>query len=242
VIGEPRVVRTAGQPDHRGRGASGQLNRDRPDPAGGTRDDDGIARTERHRVRGGTGDIQRAGRLPGHAARPVDQVLLLDDGVVGVAGPLVGEPDHLVPDREPVDAVAELRHDPGQVAALPRREPPGVRKGLYPSTHATGDGKLGFGRGNRSESSVHPTRTLTSLGALYFCVPHNEKLVAYWDTVEDPLFKIRHCQNVEGSLASWRCGSRRSTPRASYGPPPRVWTSRRSWPTVPRCLARTASR
>ncbi len=38
-----------------------------------------------------------------------------------------------------------------------------------------------------------------SLGnALYFCVPPNEKLLGYWDTVEDRLFKIRHCQNIQG--------------------------------------------
>lgn len=33
---------------------------------------------------------------------------------------------------------------------------------------------------------------------LYFCVPPNEKLLAYWDTVGDRLFKIRHCMNIEG--------------------------------------------
>jgi hypothetical protein len=34
--------------------------------------------------------------------------------------------------------------------------------------------------------------------ALAFCVPGNEKLLAYWDTVEDRLFKIRHSLNLEG--------------------------------------------
>ena len=33
---------------------------------------------------------------------------------------------------------------------------------------------------------------------LYFCIPHNEKLLGYWDTVADRLFKIRHCMNIEG--------------------------------------------
>ncbi len=32
----------------------------------------------------------------------------------------------------------------------------------------------------------------------YFCFPPNEKLLAYWDTVADRLFKIRHCMNIEG--------------------------------------------
>src|SRR5262249_42755551 len=33
---------------------------------------------------------------------------------------------------------------------------------------------------------------------LYFSVPRNDKLLAYWDTVADRLFKIRHCMNIEG--------------------------------------------
>ena len=32
----------------------------------------------------------------------------------------------------------------------------------------------------------------------YFGVPGNDKLQGYWDTVADRLFKIRHCQNIEG--------------------------------------------
>lgn len=33
---------------------------------------------------------------------------------------------------------------------------------------------------------------------LYFCVPRNDKMLAYWDTVADRLFKIRHCMNIAG--------------------------------------------
>src|SRR5262249_47446279 len=32
----------------------------------------------------------------------------------------------------------------------------------------------------------------------YFCVPPNAKLLGYWSTVADRLFKIRHCMNIEG--------------------------------------------
>ncbi|MDI1463145.1 hypothetical protein QEZ54_19380 [Catellatospora sp. KI3] len=32
----------------------------------------------------------------------------------------------------------------------------------------------------------------------YFCVPHNDKLMTYWDTVADRLFKIRNCMNIAG--------------------------------------------
>jgi receptor-binding and translocation channel-forming TcA subunit of Tc toxin/ABC toxin-like protein/neuraminidase-like protein/PA14 domain-containing protein/virulence plasmid A protein len=35
---------------------------------------------------------------------------------------------------------------------------------------------------------------------LYFCIPKNDKLLGYWDTVADRLFKIRHCMNIEGQV------------------------------------------
>ena len=42
-------------------------------------------------------------------------------------------------------------------------------------------------------------RTIASIGqALYFCVPRNEKLLGYWDTVADRLFKIRNSLNIQG--------------------------------------------
>src|SRR5207249_248375 len=41
--------------------------------------------------------------------------------------------------------------------------------------------------------------TVRSLGkALYFCVPRNDKLLTYWDTVADRLFKIRNSLNLQG--------------------------------------------
>jgi len=33
---------------------------------------------------------------------------------------------------------------------------------------------------------------------LYFCVTENDKLLGYWDTVSDRLFKLRNCMNIEG--------------------------------------------
>lgn len=37
-----------------------------------------------------------------------------------------------------------------------------------------------------------------TLSMLYFCVPPNEKMSEYWDRIADRLFKIRHCQNIDG--------------------------------------------
>ena len=53
-----------------------------------------------------------------------------------------------------------------------------------------------------SEVGVSSSSTGTSLlgigSALYFCIPANERLLEYWDTVADRLFKIRHCQDIDG--------------------------------------------
>jgi hypothetical protein len=34
--------------------------------------------------------------------------------------------------------------------------------------------------------------------SLFFCIPKNDNLLSYWDTVGDRLYKIRHCMNIEG--------------------------------------------
>lgn len=47
------------------------------------------------------------------------------------------------------------------------------------------------------------TAALFGIGRrLYFCIPANPKLLGYWDTVGDRLFKIRHCMNIEGVVRS----------------------------------------
>jgi hypothetical protein len=40
--------------------------------------------------------------------------------------------------------------------------------------------------------------SLTIGKSLYFGIPKNEELLKYWDRVEDRLFKIRHCLNIDG--------------------------------------------
>jgi hypothetical protein len=34
----------------------------------------------------------------------------------------------------------------------------------------------------------------------HFCIPYNDRMLQYWDTVEDRLFKLRHCMNIEGIM------------------------------------------
>jgi hypothetical protein len=51
--------------------------------------------------------------------------------------------------------------------------------------------------------SVNPEATTNILtDILYFCMSPNEKLLSYWDTVADRLFKIRNCMNIEGLIRS----------------------------------------
>ena len=48
-------------------------------------------------------------------------------------------------------------------------------------------------------SDSEPLHMLSSVGrALYFCTPRNDKLLSYWDTVADRLFKIRNSLNIQG--------------------------------------------
>jgi hypothetical protein len=46
------------------------------------------------------------------------------------------------------------------------------------------------------DAQLAVVRSLSS--ALYFCVPRNDKLMSYWDTVADRLFKIRNSLNIAG--------------------------------------------
>src|SRR5207237_7085000 len=50
-------------------------------------------------------------------------------------------------------------------------------------------------RVTRTESGTEP---LPTLNVFYFNIPNNDRLLEYWNTVEDRLFKIRHCMNIQG--------------------------------------------
>lgn len=93
---------------------------------------------------------------------------------------------------------------------------PVPRKGWHrPQTYADLRGDLdAFGNAMREvevdipfDLAPHPQQgaddaglsTVHGLGsALYFCVPRNDKLIGYWDTVADRLFKIRNSLNIQG--------------------------------------------
>jgi hypothetical protein len=61
---------------------------------------------------------------------------------------------------------------------------------VFPFTAASASGQ--------SSSGAPQTSGLLPTGNFYFCIPANSQLLAYWDTVADRLYKIRHCQNIAG--------------------------------------------
>ncbi|WP_223595660.1 neuraminidase-like domain-containing protein [Neobacillus bataviensis] len=48
--------------------------------------------------------------------------------------------------------------------------------------------------------AIDNSETLPAITTFYFCIPNNDMLLGYWDTVEDRLFKIRHCMNIDGAV------------------------------------------
>jgi Tc toxin complex TcA C-terminal TcB-binding domain/ABC toxin N-terminal region/Neuraminidase-like domain/Salmonella virulence plasmid 28.1kDa A protein/PA14 domain len=52
--------------------------------------------------------------------------------------------------------------------------------GVYSTGEDTGTSLLGVG------------------SSLYFCIPYNDQLLDTWEIVSDRLYKIRHCQNIDG--------------------------------------------
>jgi hypothetical protein len=96
-----------------------------------------------------------------------------------LAAEILGPRPKRVPpkDKPPVETFNELEH---QLDAAPNALV--EIENLVPPPSGEGDGA--------TEAPPLPM--------LYFCIPHNEKMLGYWDTVADRLYKIRHCMNIEG--------------------------------------------
>ena len=59
-------------------------------------------------------------------------------------------------------------------------------------------GRGGEPRAAAARRRIRRRRDPAPLPMLYFCIPQNDKMLGYWDTVADRLYKIRHCMNIEG--------------------------------------------
>ena len=66
------------------------------------------------------------------------------------------------------------------------------------NTLADFENAVPFSSGVSSDPTSESGGLLGMGKTLYFCIPPNDKLLSYWDTVADRLFKIRHCMNIEG--------------------------------------------
>src|SRR5262249_35006786 len=96
-----------------------------------------------------------------------------------LAANILGPRPLAVPKKGPVrpQTYANLRQDLGQFGTVMRDMEPDVPFDLMP-----------FPTDDRGDDER--LTTIRSLGkALYFCVPRNDKLLSYWDTVADRLFK-----------------------------------------------------
>ncbi len=58
--------------------------------------------------------------------------------------------------------------------------------------------KNGVTVGEITQSQLDQMHNILSLGSLVFCIPPNDRITSYWDTIEDRLFKIRNSQNIDG--------------------------------------------
>ncbi|MBO9545432.1 neuraminidase-like domain-containing protein [Caulobacter sp.] len=59
-----------------------------------------------------------------------------------------------------------------------------------------------------NDNARYPSQPVNDIVA-YFAAPENADFMKYWERVEDRLFKIRHCMNIDGQV----------TPLALYAPP-----------------------
>jgi Tc toxin complex TcA C-terminal TcB-binding domain len=71
----------------------------------------------------------------------------------------------------------------------------------FPFNLTSGPGSGGSGgSGSGVNGPGDQSGALFGIGrSLYFCVPVNQNLLAYWDTVADRLFKIRNSENIQGA-------------------------------------------
>jgi hypothetical protein len=68
----------------------------------------------------------------------------------------------------------------------------------FPFNASGPPGGSGAGSAGPGGSGAQGSALLGIGRTLYFCVPPNDRLLAYWDTVADRLHKLRHCMNIHG--------------------------------------------
>ena len=71
----------------------------------------------------------------------------------------------------------------------------------FPFNTVSGPSQMTGSSSGSGTSSGDQSGALFGIGrSLYFCIPPNATLLAYWDTVADRLFKIRNSENIQGMV------------------------------------------
>jgi hypothetical protein len=115
---------------------------------------------------------KRPETIPRHDRQPAKSYHQLAKDLDAFGNALV-EAENLVPFK------ATLKQSDRHISSMPSKSP-----GIVKTT------------ASMSGAGIHKSAMRT----LHFCVPPNEEMLRYWDTVEDRLFKIRHCMNIEGTV------------------------------------------
>src|SRR5262249_44926159 len=114
----------------------------------------------------------------------IDEAMLL----YVLAANILGPRPEVVPKKGAVrpQTYANLRNDLKQIGTVMRDVEADIPFDLLPFPGET-------------SGQSDQLATVRGLGkALYFGVPRNDKLLGYWDTVADRLFKIRNSLNIQG--------------------------------------------
>jgi hypothetical protein len=120
-----------------------------------------------------------------------------------LAADILGEKPALLPAQETETLTANLLLGRINIDIdLPQWDPLDLLDSLLSST-LPGSGFSRSGQGRMMDVSVNAQGAVSSYDTLFsFCIPQNDKLNGYWDTVADRLFKIRHCMNIAGVVRS----------------------------------------
>src|ERR1039458_4928304 len=89
----------------------------------------------------------------------------------------------------------------GSVKPLTYNDLRGAKLDQFGNTMVDMEVDIPFDLTQPSGPGIEPSgsQILPSIGqTLYFCIPRNDKLLAYWDTVADRLFKIHNSLNLQG--------------------------------------------
>lgn len=138
----------------------------------------------------------------GYAMKEIDfaklsdqaSVKRLEDLVQKVKKPGVGVVAATATDRQRQSMIRAKSYSDVFVAKTATRE----EKVSWDKTAKTGIADKDIGRLKFKKQKRFPSYDLVKQSSMVFCIPENTDLMAYWDRVQDRLFKIWNCMNISG--------------------------------------------